>query len=240
MNDAMSQVKQGLIDSVPIVIGYIPACITFGLVGKALLLSDLEVFLLSAVVYAGASQFIGAKLLATGTAAPILLLLTFVINLRYFFLGMSFSSRMDRSSRLLHKGIVGFGLTEEVYAVSMMSDKNRRDASNHSLAYLMGLEVPPYAVTLIATYAGIVLAEYIPSTILPALNTSLYALLIALVIPQIRRNRKNLAICISAAASSWLLHPLLGNATVVVSMIIGACVGGIIPSKEEKIRSEVM
>lgn len=240
MTEPMRQVKKGIIDSIPIVIGYIPACITFGLVGKALSLSDLEVFLLSAVVYAGASQFIAAKLLAAGTAAPIILLLTFVINLRYFFISMSFSSRMSRNTRPFYKGFVGFGLTEEVYAVSMMSDKNRREAGNHSLPYLLGLEVPPYAVTLIATYAGIMLADYIPANILPALNTSLYALLIALVIPQIRLSKRNLAICISAAASSWLLQPLLGTATVVAAMIIGACVGGIFPSKEEKVRSEVM
>ena len=153
---------------------------------------------------------------------------------------MSFSSKMNRSSRPFYKGLVGFGLTEEVYAVSMMSDKNRGDRGNHSLPYLLGLEIPPYAVTLISTYAGIMLAGYIPANILPALNTSLYALLIALVIPQIRRDKRNLAICISAAASSWLLQPFLGTATVVVAMIIGACVGGIIPTKEEQIRSEVM
>ncbi|WP_209444124.1 AzlC family ABC transporter permease [Paenibacillus ihuae] len=240
MTEPMRQVKKGILDSVPIVIGYIPACITFGLVGKALSLSDLEVFLLSALVYAGASQFIAAKLMAAGTAALIILLLTLIINLRYFFISMSFSSRLNRKSRPFHKGLVGFGLTEEVYAVSMMSDKNRKDAGNHSLPYLLGLEVPPYAVTLISTYAGIMLAGYIPADFLPALNTSLYALLIALVIPQIRRNTRNLAICISAAVSSWLLQPLLGTATVVAAMIIGACVGGIFPAKEEEIRSEVM
>ncbi|WP_410512214.1 AzlC family ABC transporter permease [Paenibacillus sp. BR2-3] len=239
MTNTMGQVKKGIIDSVPIVIGYIPACVTFGLVGKALSLGNWEVFLLSALVYAGASQFIAAKLLAVGTAAPIILLLTLIINLRYFFISMSFSPRLNRDSRSFFKGLIGFGLTEEVYAVSMMSEKNRGEAGNHSLPYLLGLEFPPYAVTLISTYAGIMLAGYIPTNILPALNTSLYAMLIALVIPQLRGSKRNLAISISAAASSWLLQPFLGTATVVVAMIIGACVGGRFPAKEDKIRSEV-
>lgn len=233
MTNILGQMKRGLNDSVPIVIGYIPACITFGLVGTSLGLGGWEVFLLSAVVYAGASQFIGAQLLAAGTAAPILLLLTFIINLRYFFISMSLSQRLERGTRPPLKSIIGFGLTEEVYAVSMMSHKNTNKGSHLSVPYLIGLEFPPYAVTLISTYAGIMLANYIPTFILPALNTSLYALLIALIIPQLLGNRRNLGICLSAALSSWLLQPLLGTSSVLVAMLIGACVGFYTPRQKE-------
>jgi len=202
MANTVEQLKRGLIDSVPIVIGYIPASFTFGFVGKALSLGNWEVFLLSALVYARASQFIGAKLLAAGTAAPIILLLTLIINLRYFFISTSFSQRLNRDTHSIFKGLIGFGLTEEVFAVSMMSEKNRRQVGDHSLPYLLGLVFPPYAVTLISTYAGIMLAGYIPISMLPALNTSLYVLLIALIIPQLRGSNRNIAISISAATSS--------------------------------------
>lgn len=236
----LQQVKRGCVDSLPIVIGYIPACLTFGLIGKALGLGDVEVFLLSAVVYAGASQFIGAKLLAAGTAAPILLLLTFIINLRYFFISLSFSRKLNDKCSPLQKGIIGFGLTEEVFAVSTMSRNNLERNGSLTAGYMIGLELIPYTVTLLATWTGILLADYIPSYLLPALNTSLYALLIALIVPQIYKSRQNLAICVAASLSSWLLEPFLGTATVLVAMGIGAWVGGRIPSKEDKVRSEVI
>lgn len=222
----MSLFRRGMLDSVPIVMGYIPACITFGLVGKSLSLGNWEVFLLSALVYAGASQFIGAKLLATGTLAPIILLLTLIINLRYGFISTSFSQRINRQSGLWSKAMVGFGLTEEVYAISMISRGNGERKEKLSIAYLLGLELPPYAVTLLSTWTGIILAQYIPEHILPALNTSLYALLIALIVPQLRGSKRSIVICISAAASSWLLEPFLGASTVLVSMMIGAWAGG--------------
>lgn len=236
----LQQMKSGCIDSIPIVIGYIPACMTFGLIGKALSLGDLEVFLLSAVVYAGASQFIGAKLIAAGTAAPILLLLTFIINLRYFFISLSFTRKINDRFSPIQKGVVGFGLTEEVFAVSTMSRQNLERGMPLTASYMLGLELFPYVATLLATWSGIILADYIPSHLLPALNTSLYALLIALIIPQLRANRQNLVICCTAALASWLLQPYLGNATVLVAMAIGAWAGGFVPSKEEKMRSEVM
>ncbi|MFB9326092.1 AzlC family ABC transporter permease [Paenibacillus aurantiacus] len=223
------QVKSGLADSVPIVMGYIPACITFGLVGKTLSLGNWEVFLLSALVYAGASQFIGAKLLAAGTAAPVVLLLTLVVNLRYFFIGMSFRQKLDAGAKRWHRALVGFGLTEEVYAIGMMSKANRSRGASLPLPYLIALELPPYAVTLLATWIGIVVAGYVPAQYLGALNTSLYALLIALIVPQLLGSRRNAAICLSAALASWLLQDVLGSATVLAAMFIGAGVGVIIP-----------
>lgn len=238
MNEFGMRFKSGCLDSIPIVAGFIPACFTFGLVGKGMNLGNLEVFLLSALVYAGASQFIGVKLLAAGTAAPVILLLTFIINLRYLFISLSFGGRLKRSASVLSKAWIGFSLTEEVYAVSMISQEKQSDdesgiEKNTSLSvpYLLGLQIPPYVANLFATAAGISFAVYVPVEYLPALNTSLYVLLIALIVPQLRGNKRNLGICISAALSSWLLHPLLGNAAVLIAMLIGMSAGNLLEGK---------
>ncbi|MFD0588654.1 AzlC family ABC transporter permease [Paenibacillus sp. GCM10027627] len=224
--------RRGALDSIPILMGYIPACITFGLYGKALSLSNWEIFLLSAVVYAGASQFIGAKLLATSVAPPLILLLTFVINLRYFFISLSFLQKNSRFDRPWKRAITAFGLTEEVYAVSMMpSLEGGGYQTKVTFPYLLGLELPPYLITLLSTWAGIVLAEYIPESILPALNTSLYVLLIALIVPMIRGSRKNVVIVIVAALTSWLLSPYLGHATVLAAMLAGTWAGSLFNQK---------
>ncbi|OMD42081.1 AzlC family ABC transporter permease [Paenibacillus odorifer] len=234
MNDQKELFRTGLKDSVAIVAGFIPACFTFGLVGKGLGLGSLEVFLLSALVFAGASQFIGIKMLAAGAAAPVILLLTLIINLRYLFISLSFGGQLNRNISYLARTWIGFSLTEEVYAVSMLTrekanPKSVNEKSNQplELPYLLGLQIPPYVANLLATASGITLASYIPAFYLPALNTSLYALLIALVVPQLKGSLRNMAICISAAGSSWLLHPLLGNSSILVAMIIGMAVGSL-------------
>ncbi|MEK3767817.1 AzlC family ABC transporter permease [Paenibacillus sp. FSL R5-0887] len=236
MSDQKVMFRTGLKDSVAIVAGFIPACFTFGLVGKGLGLGSLEVFLLSALVFAGASQFIGVKMLAAGAAAPMILLLTLIINLRYLFISLSFGGQLDRTINSLSKVWIGFSLTEEVYAVSMIPRNHSKE--NIKLPYLLGLQIPPYIANLLATAAGISLASYIPAIYLPALNTSLYALLIALIVPQLKGSIRNLAICLAAAGSSWLLHPVLGNSSILAAMLMGMAVGSLF-RKQAEVEKEV-
>lgn len=230
---------QGCRDSLPIVAGFIPACFTFGLVGKGLGLGSLEVFLMSALIYAGTSQFAGVKLLAAGMAAPLILLLTLVVNLRYLMISLSFSRSLPRSLGAGAKAWIGFSLTEEVYAVSMLRHQPNDGRLQKPGAcgplrvqYLLGLQLPPYAVNLLSTTAGIMCAGYVPAAMLPALNTSLYALLIALIVPQLRSSRRNLAVCLTSALFSWLLQPWLGSSAVLVAMLAGMSAGILVPLPE--------
>lgn len=231
-----SNFKRGCMDSLPIVAGFIPACFTFGLVGKGLGLGSLEVFLMSALIYAGTSQFAGVKMLAAGMGAPLILLLTLVVNLRYLMISLSFSRSLKRTLGAYAKAWIGFSLTEEVYAVSMLSHQvnaGQQQASGENpplpVKYVLGLQLPPYAANLMSTTAGILLAGYVPSSMLPALNTSLYALLIALIVPQLRSSRRNLAVCLCSMLFSWLLQPWLGSSAVLVAMLAGMSAGILVP-----------
>lgn len=246
MNREYLSLKRGFSESLPIVAGFIPACFTFGLAGKSMGLGDLEVFLMSALVFAGASQFAGVKLLAAGTAAPLVLLLTLVVNLRYLMISLSFSRLLRPGTGTAAKSWIAFCLTEEVYAVSALSrgkhyGQKEGAAGPASLTpqYLAGLQLPPYIANLVSTAAGIGLAGYIPSDYLPALNTSLYALLIALIVPQMLASRRNLVICVSSALFSWLLQPYLGSFAVLGAILPGVCTGLLVPVRGDNDPGEV-
>lgn len=210
----------GLRDSTPIVWGYIPACLTFGIVGSGLGVDPLAVFLLSALLYAGASQFVAVKLLASSTAVPVVLLTIALINIRYVVLARALGHRLHGSRRSLAAS--GALLTEEVYAVAQYG---RRTQSRRrvSTAYLVGVEVPPYIATLVCTALGIVAGQAVPVEYLPSLNTSLYALLIALVVPQALANRRVAIMCLIAAVLSVVVAHLVGDTgAVLVSLAVGA------------------
>mgnify|MGYP000190266001 CR=1 FL=1 len=67
---------------VPIAIGYIPIALAFGILARSY---DIDVYiaaLMSAVIFAGASQFIGINLLAMGASCGEIVITTFLLNLK--------------------------------------------------------------------------------------------------------------------------------------------------------------
>lgn len=210
----------GLRDSLPVVGGYVPACLTFGAVGTGLGLDPLPVFLLSALLYAGASQFIAVQLLSAKVSAAVVLVTILLVNLRYVVLARALGPRLE--GRPAQRALLGAAITEEVYAVLAFGP---RTGSRRGLpaAYVAGAELPPYLVTLLCTAVGIVAGRSIPTEYLPALTTSLYALVICLVLPPILADGRTARLCALAAVASVLGTLVLGpTAGVLAAMGAGA------------------
>ncbi len=71
---------------------------------------------MSIVIYAGSGQFLAVTLIASQTSLPQVALLTFLLNFRHFFYGLSMISRYkDAGAR---KGYLIFAMTDETYALS--------------------------------------------------------------------------------------------------------------------------
>ncbi|MBE9079518.1 AzlC family ABC transporter permease [Romeria aff. gracilis LEGE 07310] len=67
----------------PLVIGAAPFGIIFGTLAQSSGLSAWSAIAFSAVVFAGSAQFVALGLVAAGTAVPLIVLTTFVVNLRH-------------------------------------------------------------------------------------------------------------------------------------------------------------
>ena len=61
-----SGLKQGIIDGLPLLGGYIPVAISFGVIAIQAGFSTLEATLISVFIYAGASQFLLVAMVASG------------------------------------------------------------------------------------------------------------------------------------------------------------------------------
>ena len=143
---------RGLRNSMPIVLGYMPVCLTFGAVGVGMQLDRMLIMSLSVVLYAGAGQFAAIQLFSAGAGALVTIATVILINLRYALLAESFKSRRQVQS-FFSKIVVGPLLTEEVYAVAMYGEK--KTTSPQSTAYILGLQIPPYVATAVFTATGI-------------------------------------------------------------------------------------
>jgi predicted branched-subunit amino acid permease len=114
------------------VVGAIPFGIIFGAVAVtgSRPLSPAAAMGMSLIVFAGSAQFIAAGLYGQGAGLAIIVLTTFIVNLRHALYSASLAPYMQRLSQkwLLP---LGFWLTDETYAVVVALRLERRFALQH-------------------------------------------------------------------------------------------------------------
>ncbi|CAA9459978.1 MAG: AzlC family protein [uncultured Rubrobacteraceae bacterium] len=222
----------GLRASVPIVVGYLPAAVAFGVAARGAGLSAVESVVMSLIVYSGASQFALAGLVAVGTSWPVMAGISLILGMRHVLYGPSLVPYLRRIDTA-HAATVAFGLTDEVFAVASV-ELRRRPAG---FGWLLGLETGAYSSWALGTgagvFAGTAIVAALPS-LAPALSFALPALFVALLISLMRaggpqhRNAPSPTVCavlaaVVVAAVSYLAG--LESWSVPAAGVIGPLVG---------------
>jgi 4-azaleucine resistance transporter AzlC len=148
----------GLRAAVPIVFGYLPAAVAFGVAGRAAGLNAIEAVLMSLIVFSGASQFALVGLVASGASWFVMAAISLVIGARHVLYGPSLASHL-RSITTGRAAVAAFGLTDEVFAVAITKLSERRPAERMSgtdFGYLLGLGTGAYASWALGTWTGAV------------------------------------------------------------------------------------
>lgn len=101
--------------TLPVLAGYLALGTAFGLLLNGIGLGVFWAAAMSILVYAGSAQFLAVSLIAGGTGLPQVALLTFLLNFRHFFYGLSMVGRYEGVGR--RKGYLIFSLTDETYAL---------------------------------------------------------------------------------------------------------------------------
>jgi 4-azaleucine resistance transporter AzlC len=210
----------GLVASVPIVLGYLPVAMAFGLAAKGAGFAPFEATLISALIFAGASQFVLVSMVATGTPILFAALICLALNIRHLIYGPSLATKLkaDRDKRL---AIISFGITDEVFSTSL-SQLGNID-KQYQMNWLMGLEAGAYFTWVTATWVGAYLGDiaikYLP-VIEPAFSFALPALFLTLVMPMIRKDTILIVIGV-ALISIILIHSGLGAYATLTAAILG-------------------
>ncbi len=173
----------GLQNGLPIIAGYLPVAVAFGIAASAAGLSVLQTLLVSGLVFAGASQFVLISFLGSGVSLPGAALITLGLNLRHLLYAtnlLPYLSRLSGRGRLL----VAFGLTDEVFATAQV--RLQSIAEPNRLWWLLGLEFDAYASWVSGSWLGSAGGNWVTQQLgllQPALAFSLPALFFALLLP---------------------------------------------------------
>ncbi len=112
------QFSRGIRLGFPILLGYTPVGVAFGVLAVTSGFSAFQAVVCSATAIAGAGQFIGLSFVASGGSAVSALIATAVVNLRYVLFASTVSPYL-RDLTPLEQSPLAFTLTDETFAVNI-------------------------------------------------------------------------------------------------------------------------
>ncbi|MER2008359.1 MAG: AzlC family ABC transporter permease [Psychrobacillus sp.] len=180
-------------DGISIAIGYFPVALTFGLLAKTSGLSLLEATAMSIFVYAGAAQYMSLTLITKGVDPILIVLNTFVVNIRHFLMTASLNEKMQSEKRWI-KGIYAFGITDEAFSVLAT-----KKCEKISTPFAFGVVIIAYSSWVVFTAIGHAIGANLPAFLKAAMAIALYAMFIGLLVPSMKGNRKVVMLALISA-----------------------------------------
>ena len=206
-----SEFIAGFKATIPLEVGAIPFGIIFGALSVTSGLSPGAAMAMSLFVFAGSSQFIASGLVASGTGIGIIILTTFIVNLRHALYSTTLAPHMKHLSQ---KWVLplGFWLTDESFVVNWQ----------------------------LCTLIGIVAGQAIPDPLSWGLDFAMVVTFLGMVIPMVK-NRAMLAAVIVAATVAVVGNGLPYQMGLILAALSGVAVGMILEQQstgEKEIRGK--
>lgn len=230
----VSEFKRGIRDGFPICLGYFSVSMAFGLTAVKAGLPVWTAVLISFTNLTSAGQFAGLNLMVANGSMIELAVTTFIINIRYFLMSLSVSQKLDKNFSTPKRLIASFGITDEVFAVSMQ----RREPL--TFRYMAGLIITPIIGWTLGTFTGAVATSLLPKAVSNAMGIALYGMFIAIIVPPAREHRNVLfAVVLAIIASVCFTYiPLLsgisgGWTIIIITVVVSAICAWLFPIKEE-------
>ncbi|HEY9696657.1 MAG TPA: AzlC family ABC transporter permease [Trichocoleus sp.] len=217
-----SEFWAGMKAIVPLVVGAVPFGIIFGTLAASSGLSFAATLGMSAFVFAGSSQFIAVGLVTTQTAFPLIVLTTFVVNLRHLLYAVTLVPHVRHLSQIW-KVPIGFWLTDEAFAVGI-ARYTQPDRSPYKHWYYLGAALFMYSNWLLCTLLGLTIGQMVPDIANWGLDFAMSVTFIGMVIPYIT-NSPMLATVLAAGAVSLLAYGLPHQFGLIVAALAGVIAG---------------
>ena len=114
--NARSAIVKGTKDATPIVMGYIPIAIVFGILASQVGIGLSGAAAMSVFVFAGSAQLIAVGMIGEGASIGTIVFTTFLVNLRHLLMSSALSPFLrDLSKKEL--AWFGFQMTDETFAI---------------------------------------------------------------------------------------------------------------------------
>ena len=222
------ELKQGITEAIPIVLGYLPLGFAFGVLAKEAGMSVAQAVMMSVLCFTGAGQYIAIGIMQAGGAVITIILANILVNLRYLLFSTSTVPYLKDRVQPLVASLLSYGLTDETYAVAM----NHYQDHPATASYLAGLNLTSHLGWIGSTLLGALLGSFITNTDRLGLGFALPAMYICLLVLMINR-RTDIWVAVFTAVIclviGYLVPAMMGNlSNLIIATVIGATLGVII------------
>ena len=183
MNNNKNAFMNGIRDGIPIALGYFSVAFSLGIVAKKAGLNPFQGFLSSMLNHASAGEYAEFTVIMASAPYIEMAFVILITNIRYMLMSCALSQKFNPDTSYIHRFIVGFGITDEIFGISI----GRAGALNPYYNYgAMAIALPAWSF---GTAVGIIAGNILPVSVVSALSVALYGMFIAIIIPVSKTNK---------------------------------------------------
>ncbi|MFP4697343.1 MAG: AzlC family ABC transporter permease [Eubacteriales bacterium] len=153
MKDAF---KAAIPVTIPVMLGYVSVGMAFGLLLQKSGYNYLWAILMSITIYAGSMQFVAVNILVSGIGFFEIAVMTFFVNIRHVFYGLSFIDKFKSMAK--KKFYMIFSLTDETYSL-LCSAEAPKDIDSNLFSFCIAFLNHMYWIT--GTFIGAIAGSLI-------------------------------------------------------------------------------
>ena len=198
------ELRQGINDSIPIVLGYLPLGFAFGVLANEAGMAIIQATMMSLLCFTGAGQYIALGIMQAGGAVFTIILANALVNLRYLLFSTSLVPYLKEHVPIAIGSLLSYGLTDETYAVAM----NRYQSHPPTPSYIAGLNLSSHIGWIISTLLGAALGTYITNSDRLGLSFTLPAMYNCLLV-FMTRSKSDIFVALSSAFLCLLIGYLV-------------------------------
>lgn len=239
MKQTKSAYIEGLRHGVPIALGYFAVAFSLGIAARKAGLTAFQGFLNSVLHHASAGEYAGLILISQGATYLESALVILITNARYLLMSFALSQRFSPNTGILHRLLVGFGITDEIFGISI-GREGYTDPFYHYGA--MTAAIPSWGA---GTACGILAGYILPDRLVSALSVALFGMFLAIIIPPAKKNPVILGVVLISFLLSFLTEilPLFsalsgGERTILLTVVISSAAAILFPVKYEEVEAD--
>ncbi len=224
---------RGLKSGIPIGLGYLSVSFSFGIMAVSMGFHWWQAVIISMVTVTSAGQLAGIGIMVNPGQYIEMLISQLTVNVRYSFMAISLSQKTDSKFRGIYRWLLGFFITDEIFAVASNEESVSR-------SFFTGLSLIPWLGWTMGTLTGALLGNILPDELMSALCIAIYGMFVAIIAPKAKKSLSLLIVVVIALAMSCIfyyapvLNEISSGISISVCAILAALIGAFIfPVKEE-------